>query len=300
MNGLSGVSCPVSVTSCVADGGYRQPAGNDTPNTLIETLSGGVWTPTMNIDPSDGYGFTEGIACPTITSCIGVGNFTIPPQGGPIPMAVEASLPTPKASITSSATLEVGKSVTGTATDSGGPGVQGVILYYTNESTGSKGYVSTTCSGCGSGSTSATWSYATSTSGPLSVGTYSISVQAIDVNNSFGPATTATLTVVPVPSATITTASGVSELGETIQGTASDVGGPGIQTVLLYYKNVVTNVSGVAVATCGSCGAGQTSVTWSFTVPSNGVPGIYDFTAQAVDVDANYGTSSNTITQIVV
>jgi hypothetical protein len=298
MNGLTGVSCPVSVTSCVADGGYRQPAGNSTADTLIETLSGGAWTPTTDIDPSNGYGFSEGIACPTITTCVGVGSFTAPPQG-PTPMAIESSLPTPTASITSSGTLEVGKSVTGTAMDAGGPGLQGVILYYTNEGTGSKGYVSATCSGCGSGSTSATWSYATSTSGPLSVGTYSIAAQAVDVNNTLGPATTATLTVVPVPSATITTASGVSELGEMIHGTASDVGGPGIKTILVYFKNVVTNASGTAVAKCTGCGAGQTSATWTFTVPSKGAPGVYDFTAQAVDVDSDYGSNSNTITQII-
>jgi hypothetical protein len=299
MNGLTGVSCPVSVTSCVAVGGLRQPASNSVSNTFVDTLSGGVWTPTTDIDPSNGYGFTEGISCPTITTCVGVGNFTVPPQG-PIPMAIESALPTPKATITSESTLEVGKSITGTATDSGGPGVQSVILYYTNEATGSTGHVAATCSGCGSGDVSATWSYATSTSGPLSVGNYDITVQAVDVDNVFGPGQAATLTVVPVPTATITTASGVSALGEVIHGTASDVGGPGIQSVLLYYTNVVSNVSGVAVATCTGCGAGGTSPTWTFTLSSNGLPGIYDFTAQAVDVDSNYGSGSNEITQIVV
>jgi len=194
----------------------------------------------------------------------------------------------------------VGKSITGTATDAGGPGVKGVILYYTNEGTGSSGDVSVICSSCGSGSTSTTWSYASSTSGPLSVGNYTIAVQAVDVDNTFGPAIAATLTVVPVPSATITTKSGVSEPGETVHGTASDVNGPGIQSVLFYYRNVTTNAAGVVVATCTGCGAGQTKVAWTVTLSPNEVPGIYDFVAQAVDVDSNFGSESNSITQIVV
>jgi hypothetical protein len=72
-NGFVGVSCSPDITSCVALGGYRQPAGNSTPDTQIETLASGVWTPTLGIDPSTGYGFPFALACPSITSCVGVG-----------------------------------------------------------------------------------------------------------------------------------------------------------------------------------------------------------------------------------
>ena len=299
MNGMVGVSCPLSVSSCVAVGGYRKPANNSTPSTLIETLSGGSWTPTTGIDPSDGYGFPEGIACPTVTTCTGVGSlYTSNPQ--PEPMAIESIQPsTPVVSITSNTTVEVGTPITGTASASAGPGIKGVIVYYTNDATGTSGYVLANCSACGAGHTAVAWSYPSSASGPLSVGRYALTVQAVDVDNTFGPGLGATLVVVPVPTATITTMSGLSQLGETIRGTASDVGGPGIDSLVLYYTNVLTNESGAVAAVCSGCGIGGSSVTWSVTVPTDGIPGIYEFTAQAVDLYSDFGPGSNQITQIV-
>ncbi len=73
-NGIVGVSCTPDITSCVAIGGWRPPAPNSSePFTLIETLSGGTWTPT-DLGASNGYVFPEGIACPAITACVGVGS----------------------------------------------------------------------------------------------------------------------------------------------------------------------------------------------------------------------------------
>jgi hypothetical protein len=72
-NGFVGVSCSPNITSCVALGGYRKPAGNATPSTQIETLASGVWTPTLGIDPSTGYGFPSALVCASLTTCVGVG-----------------------------------------------------------------------------------------------------------------------------------------------------------------------------------------------------------------------------------
>jgi hypothetical protein len=104
----------------------------------------------------------------------------------------------------------------------------------------------------------------------------------------------------PAPTATITTQSGLASLGETIQGTAGDAGGPGLQSVILYYHSYSGGPSGAVLATCNGCGPGVTSATWSFTLPLNGDAGIYAFAAQAVDVAGNLGTASNVIYQIVV
>jgi hypothetical protein len=80
-----GVSCAPSITSCVAIGGWRQPAPNtNVPNTLIETLSGGTWTPReVGASSTSEALYPDGIACPTINSCVGVGTTTIGTTGGP-------------------------------------------------------------------------------------------------------------------------------------------------------------------------------------------------------------------------
>jgi hypothetical protein len=103
MNGMVGISCTPDITSCVAIGGYRTPPDNSTPDTLIETLSDGAWTPTTGIDPSYGYGFPEAIACPDIDSCVGVGNLTVG-ANQTVPMAVAAEQP-PSATPESSAAV---------------------------------------------------------------------------------------------------------------------------------------------------------------------------------------------------
>ncbi len=72
-NGIVGVSCTPDITSCVAIGGWRPPAPNSSiPYALIETLSGGTWTP-LELPAPNGLLFPEGIACPTITTCVGAG-----------------------------------------------------------------------------------------------------------------------------------------------------------------------------------------------------------------------------------
>ncbi len=71
-NGAVAISC-TDLTSCVVIGGWRPPVPNSSnPLTLLRTLSGGVWTPT-EVGAPGGYVFPEAIACPTSTSCVGVG-----------------------------------------------------------------------------------------------------------------------------------------------------------------------------------------------------------------------------------
>ena len=71
-NGTVGISC-TTVTSCVTIGGWRPPAPDSSlPLTLIETLSGGAWTPT-ELSAPEGYVFPEAISCPSLSSCVGIG-----------------------------------------------------------------------------------------------------------------------------------------------------------------------------------------------------------------------------------
>jgi hypothetical protein len=97
-------------------------------------------------------------------------------------------VPPPMATITSGASLSVGQSITGTASDSGGLGVSAVILYYRNQQTGTVGTVATNCSsGCGT-TNPIMWSYPSGSGTPFTPGTYLIVAQAIDNSNGFGPA----------------------------------------------------------------------------------------------------------------
>jgi hypothetical protein len=68
-NGINALSCTPTITSCVAIGGWRDSSD---PFVLIESLSGGVWTPTV-LSPPQGLVFPTALSCPTITSCVGVG-----------------------------------------------------------------------------------------------------------------------------------------------------------------------------------------------------------------------------------
>jgi hypothetical protein len=70
---ISGVSCPTTVNSCVMVGGYRSPATNTYPDALVETLSGGVWYQSIGLDPPGTYVLPQGVTCPDINSCVGVG-----------------------------------------------------------------------------------------------------------------------------------------------------------------------------------------------------------------------------------
>lgn len=80
-SGIVGVSCAQSVASCVAIGGWRPPPPNNSlPLLLIEQLSHGTWAPTEVGAPS-GYMFPEGIACPTMKTCVGIGTSEAPGGG---------------------------------------------------------------------------------------------------------------------------------------------------------------------------------------------------------------------------
>ncbi len=90
--------------------------------------------------------------------------------------------------------------------------------------------------------------------------------------------------------------------GQQVNGTASDVGGPGVSDVLVYYDNLVTGAVGEFVATCANCGVTQTSVAWDIPITSTGpLPaGIYAFVAQAIDANDNFGPGSNINTAFVL
>jgi hypothetical protein len=76
--------------------------------------------------------------------------------------------------------LSTGQSISGTAADTGGPGVLGVILYY-SDPTGKVVGLATQCTGCGAGHTTATWSYQLSPGGPFTPGQHLIVAQAVDI-----------------------------------------------------------------------------------------------------------------------
>jgi hypothetical protein len=70
---LAGVTCR-SVTDCTAVGDYFNKAS--TPVTLVEHWNGSHWTiqPTPN-PPGPSSSFLDGVACPTLTDCIAVGDY---------------------------------------------------------------------------------------------------------------------------------------------------------------------------------------------------------------------------------
>jgi hypothetical protein len=72
---LGSVACP-SITACIAVGGATDNAGNPRA-TLAERWDGTRWSilPTPN-PPGGGGSFLDGVACPSITACIAVGNAT--------------------------------------------------------------------------------------------------------------------------------------------------------------------------------------------------------------------------------
>jgi hypothetical protein len=80
-SGIVGASCSHSDSSCVAIGSWRPPPPNSSvPLLLIEKLSDGFWTPTEVGAPS-GYMLPEGVACPTIKTCVGIGTSESPDGG---------------------------------------------------------------------------------------------------------------------------------------------------------------------------------------------------------------------------
>jgi hypothetical protein len=74
--GLDGISCPVTGT-CVAAGLYDDQ--NSNTHGMVETLSGGTWTPAeppapANAAPDPAAGL-YGVACPAAGSCVAVGGY---------------------------------------------------------------------------------------------------------------------------------------------------------------------------------------------------------------------------------
>jgi hypothetical protein len=84
-SGMDDVSCPRTVSSCVAMGGWRLPQ-HYYPRLLIETESHGTWK-ASEIPPPSGLMSPQGIACPRVSACIGVG--LSDQNGGPAEAAVE-------------------------------------------------------------------------------------------------------------------------------------------------------------------------------------------------------------------
>jgi hypothetical protein len=86
-NGISGVSCPKSVSSCVAIGGWHDPRPHHfDPWLLIEKEKHGTWAPTEVPAPS-GLMNAQGIACPKVSACVGIGPSDA--KGGPADAALE-------------------------------------------------------------------------------------------------------------------------------------------------------------------------------------------------------------------
>ena len=93
---LNGVSCPGS-GSCVAVGSYVSyscsPTCGETSPGLIETLSGGTWSPIVaplnGLSPAPWGGSSLGssalnaVSCPAVGECVAVGSYAIPPYSSP-------------------------------------------------------------------------------------------------------------------------------------------------------------------------------------------------------------------------
>jgi hypothetical protein len=76
---LNDVACPAA-GSCVAVGIYDTGSDADTSRGLIETLSGGTWTPAaapFNVPGAGAAPFVDldGIACPSMATCVAVGSY---------------------------------------------------------------------------------------------------------------------------------------------------------------------------------------------------------------------------------
>jgi hypothetical protein len=70
---IEGVSCP-STTSCNAVGSYSTSSGY---KTLVEQLNGTSWSIVASPNPTGATdSFLYGVACPSITNCFAVGNYS--------------------------------------------------------------------------------------------------------------------------------------------------------------------------------------------------------------------------------
>lgn len=79
--GAQGISCVRSIRSCVAiDSWYESGTGD--PYLMIETLRHGTWSATEYGAPSQSM-FPNGISCPTMQACVGIGASPYNPGGAP-------------------------------------------------------------------------------------------------------------------------------------------------------------------------------------------------------------------------
>jgi len=80
-NQLDSVTCPAA-GSCEAVGSYTL-ASNSEPGPLLDTLANGTWTPLEGPLPGSGkYGTLADVSCPTMASCVAVGEYVIPANTG--------------------------------------------------------------------------------------------------------------------------------------------------------------------------------------------------------------------------
>ena len=80
-NQLDSVTCPAT-GSCEAVGNYTL-ASNSEPGPLLDTLANGTWTPLEGPLPGSGkYGSLADVSCPTMASCVAVGEYVIPANTG--------------------------------------------------------------------------------------------------------------------------------------------------------------------------------------------------------------------------
>jgi hypothetical protein len=70
-NLLNAVACPAR-NNCVAVGQYRNAANADV--TFTDQWNGSTWTPQPTPSPAGGLARLNGVACPSTTSCMSVGN----------------------------------------------------------------------------------------------------------------------------------------------------------------------------------------------------------------------------------
>jgi hypothetical protein len=90
---LNAIACP-SLGSCVVTGTYRAKHEDGHFETLIETLSGGTWSVQQLPEPPAPHSGSDAqisaLSCPTITSCVAVGQYY--PSGGGSHIGLNASL----------------------------------------------------------------------------------------------------------------------------------------------------------------------------------------------------------------
>jgi hypothetical protein len=72
-NYLYSVSCP-AVGTCVAVGTSSSDGGPDSNQTLVETLTDGMWSITPSFDPAGDDDVLNGVSCTSATNCVAVGS----------------------------------------------------------------------------------------------------------------------------------------------------------------------------------------------------------------------------------